>query len=127
MDPATRSEARGLLGAARAALTEWVEEGVEGALARPQAPSAASPSTPAEVARPAAAAQASLLEQPPSGPRRSLDEVRAEVRHTIDCLGRDGGYVLNSVHNIQNDVPAENVIAMLDEARRYATETGRTR
>jgi uroporphyrinogen decarboxylase len=47
------------------------------------------------------------------------EEVRAEVRRIIDCLGRDGGFVLNSVHNIQNDVPSGNVVAMLDEARRY--------
>ncbi len=47
------------------------------------------------------------------------DEVRGEVRRIIDCLGRDGGYVLNSVHNIQDDVPAENIVAMFDEARHY--------
>jgi len=58
-------------------------------------------------------------------PFGSPDEVRAEVRQTIDCLGHDGGYVLNSVHNIQNDVPVENIIAMLDEARRYAPEAVR--
>ncbi len=46
-------------------------------------------------------------------------EVRAEVRRVIDCLSGDGGYVLNSVHNIQNDVPAENIVAMFDEARTY--------
>ena len=46
-------------------------------------------------------------------------EVRAEVRRMIDCLGKDGGYIFNSVHNIQNDVPAENVIAMFDEALSY--------
>ena len=46
-------------------------------------------------------------------------EVCAEVRQTIDCLGHDGGYVLGSVHNLQNDVPIENVIAMFDEARAY--------
>lgn len=48
------------------------------------------------------------------------DEVRADVRHTIDCLGKNGGYVLNSVHNLQADVPADNIIAMFDEARQYA-------
>lgn len=47
------------------------------------------------------------------------DEVRAEVRRMIDCLGRDGGYVLNSVHNIQGDVPAANIVAMFEEARDY--------
>jgi uroporphyrinogen decarboxylase len=52
-------------------------------------------------------------------PFATPDEVRAEVRRMVDCLGRNGGYVLNSVHNIQGDVPAENVIAMFDEARSY--------
>jgi uroporphyrinogen decarboxylase len=47
------------------------------------------------------------------------DEVRAEVRRIIDILGQDGGYVLNTVHNIQPDVPPENVVAMFEEARSY--------
>jgi uroporphyrinogen decarboxylase len=47
------------------------------------------------------------------------DEVRGEVRRMIDCVGPGGGFVLNSVHNIQNDVPAENIAAMFDEARTY--------
>jgi len=37
-------------------------------------------------------------------------------------LGRDGGYVLNSVHNLQSDVPPENIIAMFDEARGYTSQ-----
>jgi uroporphyrinogen decarboxylase len=52
-------------------------------------------------------------------PFGSQDEVRAEVRRIIDILGRDGGYVLNTVHNIQPDVPPENVVAMFEEARSY--------
>ncbi len=47
------------------------------------------------------------------------DEVRAEVRRIIDILGPGGGFVLNSVHNIQAEVPPENVVAMFDEARSY--------
>lgn len=47
------------------------------------------------------------------------EDVRREVRRMIDIMGVDGGFVLNSVHNIQNDVSAKNVIAMFDEARRY--------
>jgi uroporphyrinogen decarboxylase len=47
------------------------------------------------------------------------EEVRTAVRSTIDCLGRSGGYVLNSVHNIQDDVPVENIVAMFDEARAH--------
>jgi len=57
-------------------------------------------------------------------PFGSADEVRAEVRRIIDILGRGGGFVLNSVHNIQDDVPAENIIAMFDEARAHARPGG---
>ncbi len=44
-------------------------------------------------------------------------EVAAETRRVIDILGRGGGYVLNSVHNIQPGVPPENIVAMFDEAQ----------
>ncbi len=47
------------------------------------------------------------------------DEVRENVRHIIDTLGAGGGYVLNSVHNIQPDVPPENIVAMFEEAASY--------
>jgi uroporphyrinogen decarboxylase len=52
-------------------------------------------------------------------PFGTADEVRAEVRRLIDILGLGGGFVLNSVHNIQAEVPPENVAAMFDEARSY--------
>jgi len=48
------------------------------------------------------------------------DEVRAEVRRRIHELGEDGGYILTAVHNIQPDVPPENIAAMYEEARQYA-------
>jgi uroporphyrinogen decarboxylase len=54
-------------------------------------------------------------------PYGSPPEVRKEVRKTIDCLGRGGGYVLAGVHNIQADVPPENIVAMFDEGRNYST------
>lgn len=50
-------------------------------------------------------------------PQGSPEEVRAEVRKRIADLGPGGGYVLCPVHNLQPDVPAENVIAMYDEAQ----------
>lgn len=52
-------------------------------------------------------------------PFGDADAVRGEVRRMIDCMGRSGGYVLNSVHNIQADVAPENIVAMFDEARAY--------
>ena len=47
------------------------------------------------------------------------EDVRRAVRLAIDSLSEGGGYVLASVHNIQNDVPPANVVAMFDEARSY--------
>ncbi len=53
-------------------------------------------------------------------PQGSVQDVRRETRHIIDTLGKGGGLVLTAVHNIQPDVPPENVVAMYDEARSYA-------
>jgi uroporphyrinogen decarboxylase len=48
------------------------------------------------------------------------DEVRAEVRHCMDALAADGtGYILAPCHNIQGNVPVENILALYDEAWRY--------
>ncbi len=52
-------------------------------------------------------------------PRGSVEEVKAEVRRRIDDLAHGGGYVLGAVHNIQPDVPPENIVAMYDYARDY--------
>ena len=53
-------------------------------------------------------------------PFGSSDDVRAETRRIIDILGKGGGYVLNSVHSLQPDVPPENIVAMFDEARLHS-------
>jgi uroporphyrinogen decarboxylase len=45
------------------------------------------------------------------------DAVRAGVREIMSHMCPGGGYVLTSVHNMQNDVPAKNIVAMFDEAR----------
>lgn len=44
-------------------------------------------------------------------------DVRAEVLSRIRDLNRDGGYVLGAVHNIQADIPEENVVALFETAR----------
>jgi uroporphyrinogen decarboxylase len=48
------------------------------------------------------------------------DEVAAETRHIIDVLGKGGGYILNSVHNIQAEVPPENIVAMFETGVKHA-------
>jgi uroporphyrinogen decarboxylase len=50
-------------------------------------------------------------------PRGSVQEVREEVKRRIADLAPGGGYVLSAVHNIQPEVPPENLIAMYEAAR----------
>jgi uroporphyrinogen decarboxylase len=44
-------------------------------------------------------------------------EVRDNVRRNVDALAPGGGYVFNTIHNIQADVPPENIVAMLEALR----------
>jgi len=46
-------------------------------------------------------------------------EVRQEVQRRLQDLGGDGGYILCAVHNIQAEVPPENVVAMYAAAREF--------
>jgi len=47
------------------------------------------------------------------------EEVSDEARRRIEDLAPGGGYVLASVHNIQADVPPENICAMFEAAKEY--------
>ena len=47
------------------------------------------------------------------------DEIKKHVRKNIEIFKSGGGYVFNSVHNIQAGVPAENIIAMYDAAYEF--------
>jgi hypothetical protein len=46
-------------------------------------------------------------------------DVRKEVLHLCEVFGRDGGFVFNTVHNIQADVPVENIVAMIDAVHEF--------
>lgn len=46
-------------------------------------------------------------------------EVHAEVLSRCRIFGRNGGFVFNTVHNIQARTPTENVLAMLDAVREF--------
>ena len=51
--------------------------------------------------------------------RGAPGEVRDEVKRTLDILAPGGGYVFVPVHNIQQDVPAENYWAMWETWKEY--------
>jgi uroporphyrinogen decarboxylase len=52
-------------------------------------------------------------------PRATPEEVRKHVRRNVEAFKPCGGYVFNNVHNIQADVPPENVVAMFDAALEF--------
>ncbi|MFB3882378.1 MAG: uroporphyrinogen decarboxylase family protein [Armatimonadota bacterium] len=59
--------------------------------------------------------------------RGTPDEVREEVRRRIADLAPGGGFVFCQVHNIQPDVPPDNIIAMLEAAEEFGGAAAGTR
>jgi uroporphyrinogen decarboxylase len=57
-------------------------------------------------------------------PYGSPQQVQDEVMRTIEALAPGGGYVFNTVHNIQADVPPENLLAMYQALHTYGVYTG---
>ncbi len=53
--------------------------------------------------------------------RATPQQVRQSVRANIEAFKPGGGYVFNSVHNIQADVPPENILAMFDAAHEFGS------
>lgn len=47
-------------------------------------------------------------------PHGTPEDVRTEVDRVVQILGPGGGYLAGAVHTIMNDVPAENILAMVD-------------
>ena len=52
------------------------------------------------------------------------DEIRQHVKQRIETFSPGGGYVFNQVHNIQANVPPENIIAMFESAYEFGGYTG---
>ncbi len=52
-------------------------------------------------------------------PNGSPEDVRREVRRVMEIMGAGGGYMVSAVHTIMEEVPAENVLAMVDAVREF--------
>ncbi|MBN1922150.1 MAG: hypothetical protein JW892_12950 [Anaerolineae bacterium] len=50
-------------------------------------------------------------------PHGTPQQVTTEVRRLCNVLGRGGGYVLSAAHYVQNDVPTENILALVSASR----------
>ena len=51
----------------------------------------------------------------------NVDDVVADVRSTLDVMMPGGGYALAPTHQLQDNSPTENVVAMYEAAREYGT------
>jgi uroporphyrinogen decarboxylase len=52
-------------------------------------------------------------------PNETPELVREEVKRRLDDFAPGGGFVFNTVHNIQADVPPENILAMREAVREF--------
>jgi uroporphyrinogen decarboxylase len=52
-------------------------------------------------------------------PNGKPEQVKDDVRRNIEALAPGGGFVFNTVHNIQADVPPENILAMYEAFEEY--------
>jgi uroporphyrinogen decarboxylase len=52
-------------------------------------------------------------------PRGTVADVKKMVERLIEDMGEGGGYIFANCHNIQPDVPLDNVLAMFQHARDY--------
>jgi uroporphyrinogen decarboxylase len=52
-------------------------------------------------------------------PFGTKEEVRRNVKETIDIGNKDGGYILSTCNILTGDIPAVNAVAMYDEAENY--------
>ncbi len=52
-------------------------------------------------------------------PTGSPEEVRAQVHERMKIFGPGGGFVFNTIHNVQPKTPLQNVLAMYETVREY--------
>jgi len=52
-------------------------------------------------------------------PQGTPSEIREAVNKTLDVMARGGGYILEPGITLQDDVPVENMVAMIEAAREY--------
>jgi uroporphyrinogen decarboxylase len=52
-------------------------------------------------------------------PSGTVNDVKDEVKKNIDALATGGGFVFAAVHNIQSEVPPQNIIAMRETVKEY--------
>jgi hypothetical protein len=52
-------------------------------------------------------------------PFGTADEVREQVLRRCEIFARDGGFIFNTIHNVQAGTPVANIVAMFDAVREF--------
>ena len=52
-------------------------------------------------------------------PDGTEDTIRTAVNDLLNVMQPDGGYIFAAAHNLQGDVPPENIVAMFRAARAW--------
>jgi uroporphyrinogen decarboxylase len=47
------------------------------------------------------------------------EDIRREVKAIADVVGRDGGYIFCTAHNIQADTSVKNILALVEAYREF--------
>ena len=47
------------------------------------------------------------------------EQIRSEVKRRMEIFGRGGGFVFNTVHNVQARTPTENLVALYEAVREF--------
>jgi hypothetical protein len=55
-------------------------------------------------------------------PFGTVEEVREQVLERCKIFSKDGGFVFNTIHNIQVNTPIENIVAMIDAVKEFNGE-----
>lgn len=52
-------------------------------------------------------------------PNGTPEEIKAQVKERLNILAPGGGYIFNTIHNIQGNIKVENIVATFDAAKEY--------
>jgi len=52
-------------------------------------------------------------------PLAKPEEIPEKIIELIEVLGKDGGYIMAPAHEIQKDIPAENIVAWVETVKKY--------
>jgi len=53
------------------------------------------------------------------------EEVRRQVMERCEIFSRNGGFVFDSIHNIQACTPVENIVSMIDAVREFSSRSAK--